>query len=236
MVSRSIPCKNKYYTICNAPGSGGHNRLREQSIPSDPGTLYQDVNTYPAEVQAHGGTYTQGIFRRGGLVMPVTKLIAAALAVTVSIIVRARASGGRGRAHRQDRGLGSEVRAAPLVRRQFRGRAQRGDKGHQRRGRREAWRRRQGEDGVHVLRLRLQCRPGHLDCAQGRIANRSVDRHRSDVFRRRGGHVRHLPEKGGRQVRHRAPVPHSHRHRDSPRTRQEVPVDVPQRAQRDHHV
>ena len=51
-----------------------------------------------------------------------------------------------------------------------------------------------------------------------------------------GGHVRHLPEDGGRRLGYRPPVPHPHRHRDSPRPRQEVPVDLSQCAERDHHV
>ena len=170
--------------------------------------------------------------------MFIARLSAATLASVAVAALIAFAPPASVAAERTVKIAGWGAKSGPLrsLRRQLRGRAHGGGAVDQRCGWREAGRRHHGHDGVRLSRLRLQCRSGDLRRAQGRVAERGAGRHRSDLFRCGGGHVRHLPEDGGRRFGYRPPVPHPHRHRDSSRPRQEVPVDLSQRAQRDHHV
>ena len=132
----------------------------------------------------------------------------------------------------QDHRLRRHVGGGALVRHQLQGRARGRRRSDQQGGRRDAGRRRQGQDRHRLPRRPLQRGGGHLGAAPHRL-RRGAGGHRSHLLQRRRAAVRRPAEEGGGRRRHRPAVPGLHRRRHQDRARQDLRMGVPQRAQRE---
>ena len=102
-------------------------------------------------------------------------------------------------------------------------------------GRGQTRRRHHGPDRDVLRRRPLQRRGRHLRPSQDRELGRPR-RGRADLLERGRAPVRHPSAQRGRRGRLRPPDPGLHRHRHQGRTREDLRVGIPQRAQRERDV